>query len=133
MTLHPMLRPILAVVAVLLLLALAYTGITGGVQQWAQWSTMAQRIQTGSQIVYGVCALFILITSFRWRHLRRVAEFGFVLGGVAAASLAAVVWGGGTVLSGLLAGIAAFAIAGAIVWMVHAGVDSFGVMRKAEN
>jgi hypothetical protein len=43
MKLHPMLRPILAVVAVLLLLALAYTGITGGVQQWNHWSTMQHR------------------------------------------------------------------------------------------
>jgi hypothetical protein len=65
--------------------------------------------------------------------LRRVAEFGFVLGGVIAASLAAVVWGGGTIRSRLSTGIAALAITGAIVWMVHAGVDTFAFMRKPEN
>ena len=133
MTLHPMLRPILAVVAVLLLLALAFTGITGGVEQWTDWGTMWHRIQLASQIVYGVAALVILITSFKWRRWRRVAEVAFVLGGVVAASLAAVVWGGGTTLSGVLAGIAALAIACAIVWMVHAGVDSFAFRRKSEN
>jgi hypothetical protein len=133
MKLHPMLRPILAVVAVLLLLALAYTGISGGVQQWNHWSTMQHRIQLGSQIVSGVSALLILITSFRWRRWRRYAELGFVLGGVVATSLAAVVWGGGTILSGVSTGIAALAITGAIVWMVHAGVDTFALRRKPEN
>jgi hypothetical protein len=133
MKLHPMLRPILAVVAVLLLLALAYTGITGGVQQWSHWSTIGTRIQLGSQIVSGVSALLILITSFRWRRWRRYAELGFVLGGVMATSLAAVVWGGGTILSGVSTGIAALAITGAIVWMVHAGVDSIDFVRRAEN
>lgn len=133
MTLHPMLRPILAVVAVLLLLGLAFTGITDGVQQWSDWSTMWHRIQVGSQIVYGVAALVILITSFMWHRWRRVAEVAFVVSGVVAAGLAAVVWGGGTILSGVLTGIAALAITLAIVWMVHAGVDSFALARKAET
>lgn len=133
MTLHPMLRPILAVVAVLLLLALAFTGIAGGMQQWGDWSTMWQRIQSASQIVYGVAALVILIASFKWRRWRRFAELTFVIGLVVAASLAPVVWGGETIMSGVLAGVAALAISCAIVWMVHAGVDSFAFISKAEN
>ena len=133
MTLHPMLRPILAVVAVLLLLALAFTGITGGMQQWGDWSTMWQRIQSASQIVYGVAAVVILIASFKWRRWRRFAELTFVIGLVVAASLAPVVWGGETIVSGVLAGVAALAIASAIVWMVHAGVDSFAFISKAET
>jgi len=133
MILHPVLRPILALVAVILLLALAFTGIAGGVDQWSHWPTIQHRIQLGSQIVYGVSALLILITSVRWRHLRRYSEFGFVLGGVIAASLATVVWGGGSVGRGAVTGVVALAITCAIVWMVHAGVDSFGFMGKAET
>ncbi len=133
MILLPVLRPILAVVAVLLLLALAYTGISGGVQQLAQWSTMGQRVQSVSQIVYGVAALFILITRFRWHRLRRAAEIGFIIGLVIAASLAIVVWGGESIGTGLLAGIAALAIACAIVWMFRSSAGSAGIIRNAEN
>lgn len=130
MTLHPMLRPILAVVAVLLLLALAFTGISGGVQQLEQWSTMAQRVQSVSQIVYGVAALLILITRFTWHRLRRAAELGFIVGAVMAASLATVVWGGESIGTGVLTGIAALAIAWTIVWMFRSSAGSGKIIRN---
>ena len=133
MKLHPMLRPILAVVAVLLLLALAYTGISGGVQQLQQWSTMAQRVQSVSQIVYGVSAIFILITRFRWHRLRRAAELGFIIGLVIAAGLATVVWGGESIGTGVLTGIAALAVAWAIVWMFRTSAGSARIISNAEN
>ena len=133
MKLHPMLRPILALLAVILLLALAYEGMTGGVQQWSQWSTIQHRVQMGSQFISGASALMILITSFRWRQLRPYAELGFVICGVLAASLAAVVWGGGTILSGVTTGVVTLAITVAIVWMVHAGIDTFAFVHKPEN
>lgn len=133
MILLPILRPILAVVAVLLLLALAYTGISGGIDQWDDWSTAAQRIQLASQIIYGVSALFILITRFRWHRLRRAAELGFIVFGVMAAGLAAVVWGGGSLVSGVLTGIAALAIACAIVWMFRTSAGSSNIISNAES
>lgn len=133
MKLHPMLRPILALLAVLLLLGLAYEGIAGGVQQWSEWSTIQHRIQMGSQFISGVSALMILVTTFRWRQMRPYAELGFVVCGVLAASLAAVVWGAGTVLSAVSTGIVTLLITLAIVWMVHAGVDTFAFIHKPEN
>jgi hypothetical protein len=133
MTVQQVLRPLSAIVSVLLLLALAFTGITGGINQWPNWSSLSHRTQSSAEIVSGMCALLIPVTRVTWRRLQKASEIGFVVGSVAAAGLAPVVWADAPVIQGLLSGVAALAIAAAIVWMFRFGVGSFGLVSNAEN
>lgn len=133
MTVLQVVRPIAVVVAGLLLLAVAFTGITGGINQWPNWTTLSHRTQASAEIVAGVCALLIPITRFRWWRLRAAAEIGFVAGSVAAAGLAPVVWAGGSVIEGLVSGLVALAVACGIVWLFRFGVGSFGLRSNPEN
>ena len=121
MALRPLFRRSLALVAALALLALAWTGISGGVQQLSQPATGPQQIQSVTQVLYGVSAIFMLITAFTWRQLAVIAEVGFVVGLIVAAGLAAVVWGEQSVGTGLLAGGIALAVAAILVWMIRIG------------
>lgn len=123
MKLHPMFRRALAVIAVVLLLYLAWEGIRGGVTQWSQ-SNAIQRVQVASQVAFGVGALLVVAFAFWRRRWLRFAEIGFSIACAAAASLAAVVWGEQTILYGALAGVGALAIAAAILWMLRAGTRS---------
>ena len=133
MTIQQVARPIAAVVSVLLLLALAFTGITGGLNQWPNWSSLSHRIQSSAEIVSGVCALLIPTTRVAWRRLRKASEIGFVAGSVVAAGLAPLVWADAPLIQGLLAGVVALVIAAAIVWMFRFGVGSFGLVNHPEN
>lgn len=133
MALRPVLRRSLALVAALLLLGLAWTGIRGGVQQLSQPGTVPQHIQSASQILYGVSAILMLVTAFAWRPLARIAERGFVVGAVVAASLATVVWGGESVWTGVVTGVVTLAIAVALVWMIRIGVAASPVTTVGET
>jgi hypothetical protein len=133
MTVQQVVRPIAVVVSVLLLLALAFTGITGGIDQWPNWSSLSHRAQSSAEVVSGLCALLIPITRVTLYRLRKASEIGFVAGSVAAAGLAPVVWADAPVTQGLLSGIVALAIAAAIVWMFRFGAGSFGLVNNPEN
>ena len=122
MKIHPGVRQVLAALTVLLLLALAFQGIAGGVEQLPQSSTIGQYVQSASQLLYGVCAVLSIATAIRWRELAKYAQFGFTLGCVAAGGLAAVTWGDASFVAGLLAAVAALAIAMALVWLLRAAV-----------
>ena len=130
MALPPVLRRSLALIAALLLLALAWTGIRGGVQQLSQQATVPQRIQSALQILYGVSAILMLVTAFTWRQLAVIAARGFVVSLVAAAGLAAVVWGEQSVWMGFVAAIVALAVAGILVWMIRIGVAAASPISK---
>lgn len=133
MTVHQMLRSIAGIVAVLLLVTLALTGIGGGLYQWPHWDTIGTRLQSGSQILAGVFAILVPVTRFKWKHLHRVSEIGFVACLVVAGGLAPVVWSGATASTGLLAAVAAVAAAGVILWMFRYGAGSFGLMESTEH
>jgi hypothetical protein len=119
MQIHPGVRQVLAALTVILLLALAFQGITGGAQQLSQSSTVGQYVQSAAQLLYGVCAVFSIATAIRWREFASPVQFGFIAGLVVAGGLAAVVWGGESIGSGLVAAVVAFAIACALVWLLR--------------
>ena len=122
MKIHPGVRQVLAALTVLLLIALALQGIVGGIEQWPESSTLGQYVQSASQLLYGICAVLSIATAIRWREFAKFAQFGFIAGCVAAGGLAAVSWGGSSVVSGVLAACAALAIAAALVWLLRAAV-----------
>ena len=121
MRLAPTLRRACTVIAVALLLALAWLGISGGVTQWNTATRPMERLQYVSQVAYGVFALLMLVASFRRLRWQSAAETGFVIGAMAAASLATLVWGGESVAASLLSALGSFLVAGLIVWMLRVG------------
>ena len=98
-----MFRQALAAIAVVLLLYLAWEGISSGVTQWSQ-SNAIQRVQVASQVAFGVGALLVVAFTFWRRRWLRFAELGFSIACAAAASLADVIWGEQSILYGVFAG-----------------------------
>ena len=121
MVLHPALRGMIGGVAGLLLVWLAWEGISGGLTQWPNMVTLGQRAQYVTQIAYGGFAAIVLITAFRWQQFRKVADVCFVISTGAAAGLASVVWGASSVLVGVASALGAAAVAAVIVWLLRVG------------
>jgi hypothetical protein len=122
MTLHPGVRQVLAALVVVLLLALAFQGIAGGVDQFPDSFTWAQYLQSGAQVLYGVCALFCIVTAIRWRRFARPVQVGFVASFVVAAGLATVSWGEQSYWSGFISAVAALVVASLLIWAVRAAL-----------
>ena len=129
MRLHPALRATAGGVALLCLLWLGWEGINGGFRQWSGSVTAWQRVQTLSQLLYGAFALLSLVTTFAWRQIRRFAELGFILGASAAAGVASVVWGGKSILVGVVSALGAALIAVVIMWMLRVGLPAEAISR----
>lgn len=122
MTLHPGVRQVLAALVVVLLLALTFEGIVGGVSQFPHSITGLQNVQSAAQVLYGVCALFSIVTAIQWRQFAVLVQIGFVASSVVATSLAAVSWGNQSYWSGLISGVAALVVASLLVWAVRAAL-----------
>lgn len=121
---RPRLRQALLAIGVLVLLWLAWTGLSDGVTQLSQAQTPGQVIQTGTQFAYGLFALLSVVTTFwasRWNPLMLA---GWTLSVALAGGLAAVVWGGTSLLTGFVAGGAALLVAVGIAWLLRAGARS---------
>lgn len=127
-----MLRRILLAAAVLLLLALAWTGLSGGVRDLAQSSSVAEQSQSAMQLAFGAFALLSAVTAFwgrRWAPFSRVA---LIMSCTLAAGLASVVWGGATLPIGVLSGFGGAAIAWGITWLLHVGERGLTRARGSE-
>jgi len=132
---NPIMRRGLLAVALMLLLGLAWLGLSGGVQQIPESHTLGQIAQTGTQLAYGVFALLSAVTTFWGRSWAR-ALLAFWLGSVTlAAGLASVVWGGTSFAVGLLSGVAACLVALTIIWLLRIGAEQPGtsVTEKTGN
>lgn len=90
-------RTLLVFVA-LVLLALAWLGLQGGVEQWPQASSVTRRIQTAAQFAYGLLSLPMLISMIgRWPFARVIAISWLVVltvaGGLGPVAWADTGWG----------------------------------------
>lgn len=117
-----MLRRALLGIALLVLLALAWLGISGGLHGLPQSITVGQRTQSVMQLAYGLFALLSAVTTFWGRRWARLSRAGWILSCALAAGLASIVWGDTGLATGLLSGVGGAAIASVIVWLLHAGV-----------
>lgn len=108
-------------IGVLVTLFLAYTGLTGGVQQYPGIHSTGQWFQTAFQLAFGVFSVLSLIVTFRVKHWRRWVFPSFALSVALAAGLAPVVWGRQSLVTGLGAGVASLLIAAVIVWLLRGG------------
>ena len=121
MTPTPAVRRVLLVVAMLLLLVLAWTGLRGGLNQIPQSQSTGQKAQTLSQFAYGVFGFLGVVTTFWGRRWNPVIMRCWVVSLTLAAGLASIVWGETGLGTGLLAGGARLLIALAIVWLLRVG------------
>ena len=117
----PIVSKILRALGVLITLFLAYTGLTGGVQQYPEIHSTGQWFQTAFQLAFGVFSVLSLIVTFRVKHWRRWVFPGFALSVALAGGLAPVAWGQQGLLTGVGAGVGSLLIAAVIVWLLRGG------------
>lgn len=79
--------------AVLVLLALAWLALDGGIRQLPVARTPGQRVETAVQLLCGVLTLLVLVTSFQRRVTARAVRIAWAGSLAAAAGLSALVWG----------------------------------------
>ena len=111
----------LLALAILLLLALAWSGIYGGVEQLSQAPTPGQIVQTAAQLVYGLLSLLVVASAFRAHRFIRIIRWAWVAAVTIAAGLASVVWGETTWTIGLVGAVAAGGVALLILWLLRVG------------
>jgi len=109
----------LEVFAILLFVGLAWTGISGGLNQLPQSPALGQKVQTVTQLAYSILSLVALAAWFWARRWSGLAFTAWEICLAVAAGLAAVVWGETTVVVGVLTGIASFVIGWGIAWLLR--------------
>jgi hypothetical protein len=117
----PVVRRMLLIVALLLLTGLGWTGISGGLHQLPESHTLGQRVQSLSQLGYGVLSVLAVLTSVWGRRWRPLILACWTVCVTLAGGFASVVWGGTTLLIGVISGAAALLVALAIIWLLHVG------------
>ena len=126
-------RPVLRYIGLGLLLPLAWLGIKGAIDQWPGALSVGQRVQTISQLAYGLFALVTIIAVLASNRLARVAQIVWLVSMTIAALLAPVVWGNSGWGSGLLAGITALLVGLGILWLLRLSVRPSVVAQKASD
>ena len=127
---HPILRRVLGVVAVLGLLVLSWTGMSDAVDQLTRRNTVPQSIQVYAELISAILAIVVLFMAFTWKQKAWIAEVAFVTSCALSAGLASVVWGGSSILIGAASLVGAGLIAALIVWMLRVGVQGRGDVRS---
>jgi hypothetical protein len=111
----------LLVLALLMLLILAWLGIRGGIREWPQSESIGQRIQTAAQFAYGLFSLLTAASAWRRGVFEPVVRGFWLVAITVAGGLAPVVWGAAAWWAGLVAGLAALLIGLLILWLLSAG------------
>ena len=114
----------LFIFALVMLLVLAWTGISGGVSQLGTAKTAGQTIQTVFQFVYGLFALLSITTIIRGRHWNRLMLVCWTIALALAGGIASVAWGGTSFAVGLGSGAAAGLVGAGIAWLLRFGAGS---------
>lgn len=114
----------LFIFALVMLLVLAWTGISGGVSQLGTAKTAGQTIQTVFQFVYGLFALLSIATIIRGREWNRLMLVCWTIALALAAGIASVAWGGTSFAVGLGSGAAAGLVGAGIAWLLRFGAGS---------
>ena len=120
-SMSPRLRLVFLAIAAILLLALAWTGVTGALGQLHDSQSSGQIAQTATQLAYSLFAVLCLVTTFWGRRWAATLLVCWTVSLAVSAGLASVVWGGTSLAIGFLSGAAAFLIAVAIGWLLRVG------------
>ena len=87
------LRRLLCGAAALLLLALAWWTLSGGLKNLRQARSPGQQLETAVQLACGLLGIAVVVTRFRWRRLGRPVRLAWVVTLAAFVGLSALVWG----------------------------------------
>lgn len=113
------LRRALLAVATLLLLALAWGTLSGGLRQVSRAGSVGQRIETAVQLACGLLSLLAALTSFRWRRWARWVLPAWAASLAAAAGLSSLAWGPPSLLVGLVFAAGALLLALGIIRLLR--------------
>ena len=116
-----LLKRFLLAVAIVLLLALAWLGIQGGVEAWPNAQSSGQKTQSAAQFTYGLLSLLVAASATRTNRFSRIVRWAWVAAVAIAAGLASVVWGETTWTIGLVAAVAVGGVALLILWLLRVG------------
>jgi hypothetical protein len=112
-------RRILLGLVLAMWLFMAWSGISGGMNQISQADTVTKRAQTVMQFAFGVFAVLTMATMFRVRSFAPFARAGWIITVTLAAGLAPVVWGGTGWATGVVAGMVGLGIAALLLWFLR--------------
>ena len=104
---------------VLLLLATAYLGLTGGFALVREAHTGAQKLATGTELLYGLTALLTLVAMASRHRWTLPVLIVWAAAMTATSGLAPVVWGNTSVMVGAESGAAVGVILVLILWAWH--------------
>ena len=110
------LRRLLCAVAALLLLALAWWTISGGLRNLRQARSIGQHVETDIQLVSGLLAIAVVLTRFRWGRLGRPVRVAWIVTQAAWVGLSALVWGPPFLWVALVFVALALLMAWGIIW-----------------
>jgi hypothetical protein len=117
----PVLRRLLLVVAIVLLLVLAWTGINGGIHQLSTTATTGQTIQTALQLLYGALSVLSIVTVYWARRWNRPVLACWTISLALAGGLGATEWGDASLRIGIVSGAAAGLVGAGIAWLLRFG------------
>ncbi len=109
-------RRVLCVVAALLILALAWWTLAGGVRNLRQARSIGQQVETAVQLAGGLLGVATVVTRFRWRRVGRPVRIAWAATFAAFAGLSALVWGPPQPLVALAFVVVALLLAWAMLW-----------------
>jgi hypothetical protein len=111
-----MVRRALLGAALLVLLALGWWTLTGGMRNLHQARTVGQQVETVIQLACGLLCAAVVVTRFRWRLMHRPMRIAWALSLMTWVSLSALVWGPPMLHIALLFAIVAVLLACALLW-----------------
>jgi hypothetical protein len=110
--------------AILLLLAMAWVALSGGLNQLPRSRTIGQRVETAVQLACGLLSLLSAVTCFYWHRLRRPIRAAWAISLTTAAGMSSVVWGPPMLTVGLALAVGALLVALTIIWLLQVGGSS---------
>ncbi len=115
-------RRSMLVVALLVLVGVAWLTIAGGVRQLPRSLTPGQKVETVVQLACGFLSLASVLTAFRWRRWGPAARAAWALSLAAAAGLSSLVWGPPSLPVGLVFAAGTLLLALGIIRLLRAGL-----------
>jgi hypothetical protein len=115
-------RRLFLAVALLLLLGLAWTGLSNGYSLLAPAQSVGQKVQAFTQMALGVFGFLVIVTTFPARRWRPLVLTCFAITLSIASGVLVVVWNRSPVFVGLLTGAMALLVAWAIIWLLRKGL-----------
>jgi hypothetical protein len=109
------------ILAVILFLFFAWSGIIGWWNQWNHCNNLYEEMQTMAQLLFGLLSLPIVGYLVFGRPLPKLVERSFTLFFVIAGGMAPVVWGRQGVLIGIAAGALTILMALGALWLARRG------------